>query len=130
MNFVDNQIEPGSGTIRARAILDNKDLFITPGQFGRVRLPGSNEYGAILIPDGAILTDQSNRIVMTVKDDGAVVPKPIRVGPSYPGGLRIVREGLTGREKIVINGLVRARPGSKVTPEPGTIEPQPDYEAN
>jgi len=130
MNFVDNQLDPGSGTIRARAILDNKDLFITPGQFGRIRLPGSNEYEAVLIPDSAILTDQSNRIVMTVKDDGTVVPKIIRPGPTQPGGLRIVREGLTGEDKVIINGLVRARPGAKVTPQPGKIEPTPEYDAN
>ncbi|MBW8724609.1 MAG: efflux RND transporter periplasmic adaptor subunit [Inquilinus limosus] len=130
MNFVDNQLDPGSGTIRARAILDNKDQFITPGQFGRIRLPGSNEYDAILIPDSAILTDQSNRIVMTVKDDGTVEPKIIRPGPTQPGGLRIVREGLTAQDKVIINGLVRARPGGKVTAQPGTIEPAPEYEAN
>jgi RND family efflux transporter MFP subunit len=124
MNFVDNQIDPGSGTIRARALLPNKDLFITPGQFGRLRLPGSNEYEAILVPDSAIVTDQSNKIVMTVKDDGTVEPRPIRPGPSQPGNLRIVREGLTGKEKIIINGLVRARPGAKVTPQPGKIEPE------
>jgi len=130
MNFVDNQLDPGSGTIRARAILDNKDLFITPGQFGRIRLPGSNEYEAILVPDSAILTDQSNRIVMTVKDDGTVEPKMIRPGPTQPGGLRIVRDGLTGQEKVIINGLVRARPGAKVTAQPGKIEARPEYEAN
>ncbi len=130
MNFVDNQLDPGSGTIRARAILDNKDQFITPGQFGRIRLPGSNEYDAILIPDSAILTDQSNRIVMTVKDDGTVVPKIIRPGPTQPGGLRIVREGLAAQDKVIINGLVRARPGGKVTAQPGTIEPAPEYDAN
>jgi RND family efflux transporter MFP subunit len=130
MNFVDNQLDPGSGTIRARAILDNKDQFITPGQFGRIRLPGSNEYDAILIPDSAILTDQSNRIVMTVKDDGTVVPKIVRPGPTQPGGLRIVREGLTAQDKVIINGLVRARPGGKVTAQPGKIEPAPEYEAN
>jgi RND family efflux transporter MFP subunit len=130
MNFVDNQLDAGSGTIRARAILDNKDLFITPGQFGRLRLPGSNEYDAILIPDSAILTDQSNRIVMTVKDDGTVEPKIIRPGPTQPGGLRIVREGLTAQDKVIINGLVRARPGGKVTAQPGKIEPAPEYDAN
>lgn len=130
MNFVDNQLDPGSGTIRARAILDNKDQFITPGQFGRIRLPGSNEYDAILIPDSAILTDQSNRIVMTVKDDGTVEPKIIRPGPTQPGGLRIVREGLAAQDKVIINGLVRARPGGKVTAQPGTIEPAPEYDAN
>ena len=126
MNFVDNVIDPGSGTIRARALIANPDLFITPGQFGRLRVPSSNEYEAILIPDSAIVVDQSNRIVMTVADDGNVVPKPIRLGPAQPGGLRIVREGLTGDEKIIINGLVRARPGGKVTPQPGVIEPAAD----
>jgi RND family efflux transporter MFP subunit len=125
MNFVDNRIDPDSGTIRARALFPNPGLFITPGQFGRIRIPGSNEYEAVLVPDSAIVTDQSNRIVLTVAEDGTVVPKPIRPGPSYPGGLRIVREGLTGDEKIIINGLVRARPGGKVTPQPGTIAPEP-----
>jgi RND family efflux transporter MFP subunit len=123
MNFVDNAIDTGSGTIRARAEISNPDLFITPGQFGRLRLPSSNEYEAILVPESAVLTDQSNRIVMTVADDGSVVPKPIRLGPTQPGGLRIVREGLQGNEKIIINGLVRAQPGAKVTPEPGVIAP-------
>jgi RND family efflux transporter MFP subunit len=130
MNFVDNRIEPGSGTIRARALLPNPELFITPGQFGRLRIPGSNPYDAVLVPDSAIMTDQSNRIVLTVAEDGTVVPKVIRPGPSQPGGLRIVREGLTGEEKIIINGLVRARPGGKVTPEPGTIEPAAEVTQN
>ncbi|HMG51445.1 MAG TPA: efflux transporter periplasmic adaptor subunit, partial [Inquilinus sp.] len=125
-----NQLDAGSGTIRARAILDNKDLFITPGQFGRLRMPGSNEYDAILVPESAILTDQSNRVVMTVKDDNTVVPKIIRPGPTYPGGLRIIRDGLTAQDKVIINGLVRARPGAKVTPQPGTIAAVPEYDAN
>ncbi len=121
MNFVDNQVDIGSGTIRARALFPNEGLFITPGQFGRARIPGSNPYDAVIIPDSAITTDQSNRIVMTVAEDGTVAPVIIRPGPSQPGGLRIVREGLTGGERIIINGLMRAQPGGKVTPEPGTI---------
>ena len=123
MDFVDNRIEANSGTIRARAVIPNPELFITPGQFGRLRIPGSNPYEAIIVPDSAITTDQSNRIVMSVSEDGTVVPIVIQPGPSQPGGLRIVREGLSGDEKIIINGLLRARPGGKVTPEPGTIEP-------
>ena len=130
MNFVDNRIEPGSGTIRARAELPNPDHFITPGQFGRLRIPGSNEYDAVLIPDTAILTDQSNRIVLTVNEENVVVPVVIRPGPSQPGGLRIVREGLDGTERIIINGLVRARPGAPVTPEDGTIAPATEAAAN
>ena len=129
MNFVDNRIEPGSGTIRARAVFPNPDHFVTPGQFGRIRIPGSNPYDAVLVPDSAILTDQSNRIVMTVTEDGTVVPVVIRPGPTE-NGLRIVREGLTGEEKIIINGLVRAQPGGKVTPEEGKIEPQTEAAAN
>jgi RND family efflux transporter MFP subunit len=121
MNFVDNRIDATSGTIRARALIPNKGLFITPGQFGRLRIPGSNPYDAILVPDSAITTDQSNKIVMSVAEDGTVVPVLIRPGPSQPGGLRIVREGLTGDERIIINGLLRARPGAKVTPQPGEI---------
>ena len=130
MNFVDNAIDPGSGTIRARALVPNADQFITPGQFGRLRLPSSNEYEAMLVPDSAIVIDQSNRIVMTVAADGTVVPKPIRVGPTQPGGLRIVREGLMGDEKIIINGLVRARPGAKVTPQDGVIAPEANLTQN
>ncbi len=123
MDFVDNRIDPASGTIRARALIPNEGQFITPGQFGRLRIPGSNPYDAIIIPDSAITTDQSNKIVMTVAEDGTVVPLPIRPGPTQPGGLRIVREGLTGNERIIINGLLRARPGAKVTPQPGEIVP-------
>jgi RND family efflux transporter MFP subunit len=130
MNFVDNTIDPGSGTIRARAVFPNHDLFITPGQFGRIRVPSSNPYDAVLVPESAILADQSNRIVMTVADDGTVQPRLIRPGPTQPGGLRIVRSGLKGDERIIINGLVRARPGGKVTPEPGKIEPASDQPSN
>lgn len=125
MSFVDNRVDPSSGTIRARAVISNPDLFITPGQFGRLRIPGSNPYEAVLVPDSAITTDQSNRIVLSVAEDGTVVPIAVKLGPSQPGGLRVVREGLSGTERIIINGLVRARPGGKVTPQPGTIEPQP-----
>ncbi len=82
------------------------------------------------IPDSAIVVDQSNRVVMTVDDTNTVVPKVIRTGPSQPGGLRIVREGLTGDEKIIINGIVRARPGAKVTPQPGVIAPEAEISQN
>jgi RND family efflux transporter MFP subunit len=126
MNFVDNRLDASSGTIRARAIFPNPDLFITPNQFGRIRLPSSNPYDAILVPDSAIVTDQSNQVVMTVTADGTVVPKQIRPGPAYPGGLRIVRSGLAPDDTLVINGLLRARPGAKVTPQKGTIEAPPN----
>ena len=123
LDFVDNQVDRATGTIRARAEFPNPDLLITPGQFGRIRIPGSEPYKAVMIPDSAIVTDQSNKLVMTVTADGTVVPKEVRPGPGYdPLGLRIIREGLEPTDQIIINGLIRARPGAKVTPEPGKIE--------
>jgi RND family efflux transporter MFP subunit len=123
LDFVNNQVDRTAGTIRARAVFPNPDLLITPGQFGRIRIPGSEPHDAILIPDAAIVSDQSQKIVMTVAADGTVVPKPIRPGPSFQG-LRIVRSGLTGDETIIIDGLLRAHPGAKVMPQPGKIEVQ------
>lgn len=125
MDFVDNVVDRGSGTIRGRAVFPNREGLITPGQFGRIRIPGSPEYDAILVPDAAIMTDQSRRMVLTVDAEGTVQPRIVRPGPSQPGGLRIVRQGLEPQDRIIINGLVRARPGAKVTPKDGRIEPDP-----
>jgi RND family efflux transporter MFP subunit len=122
LNFVDNQVDRGAGTIRVRAEFPNPDFFLTPGQFGRIRIPGSEKYPATLVPDSAVVTDQSRKLVMTVKDDGTVVPKVVRPGPITDDGLRIIRSGLAADDRVVIDGLVRARPGSKVTPQPGSIE--------
>lgn len=121
LDFVDNQVNRTSGTIRMRAVFPNKDGFLTPGQFGRIRVPGSDRYAALLVPDEAIVSDQSNKIVMTVTEDGTVVPKIIRPGPTYDG-LRIVRKGLEPGDRIIIEGLMRVRPGSKVTPQDGEIK--------
>jgi multidrug efflux pump subunit AcrA (membrane-fusion protein) len=74
------------------------------------------------VPDSAVVTDQSRKLVMTVKDDGTVVPKVVRPGPITDDGLRIIRSGLAADDRVVIDGLVRARPGSKVTPQAGDIE--------
>jgi RND family efflux transporter MFP subunit len=122
LNFVDNQVDRGAGTIRVRAEFPNPDFFLTPGQFGRIRIPGSEKYAATLVPDSAIVTDQSRKMVMTVSEDGTVVPKVVRPGPITDDGLRIIRSGLTASDRVVIDGLVRARPGSKVTPQPGNIK--------
>jgi RND family efflux transporter MFP subunit len=123
MDFVDNRIDESAGTIRARAELANPGNFITPGQFGQLRLPGSPRYEAILVPDSAIVADQASKVVLTVTEDGTVEPRAIREGPRYAGGLRIVRRGLEPSDRIVINGLMRARPGAKVDPQPGSIDP-------
>ncbi len=121
LDFIDNQVDRGSGTIRARAVLDNADGRITPGLFGRVRLAASGPYQALLVPDSALVTDQSRHLVMTVAADGTVVPKAIETGP-VEDGLRVVRSGLGRDDRVIITGLLRARPGAKVTPVPGAIE--------
>ena len=120
MNFVDNAVNPKSGTIRGRAVFDNKDGLLTPGFFGRLRLYGG-ERDALLIPDSAIMSDQSRKIVLTVADDGTVGTKLVELGPIIDG-LRVIRSGLAPGDRIVIEGLQRARPGQKVTPEAGKIE--------
>jgi len=127
MDFIDNQINRGAGTIRARAVFPNPQHLLTSGQFGRIRVPGSEPHEAMLVPDSAIVTDQSRKIVMTVKPDGTVAPRPIRPGPTYQG-LRIVRSEIAADDAVVIDGLVRARPGAKVTPQPGKIALDPQAE--
>jgi RND family efflux transporter MFP subunit len=122
IDFVDNQIDRGSGTIRVRATFANSDLFITPGQFGRLRLPASEPHSALLIPDAAVTTDQSRKVVMTVNVDGTVVPKVVQPGPLVDG-LRVIRSGLDPDDRVVVDGILRARPGAKVTPQPGQITP-------
>ena len=122
LNLLDNQMDRGAGTIRARATFANPGYFCTPGQFGRIRIPASQQHVAILIPDAAVVTDQSRKLVMTVKEDGTVEPKVVRPGPMTEDGLRIIRSGLEPSDRVIINGLVRARPGGKVTPQPGQID--------
>lgn len=121
LDFIDNQIDPASGTMRARAIVSNPNLFLTSGQFGRLGLPGSEPYDAIMVPDSAVVSDQARKLVMTVDGQGTVVPKVVRIGPMNDG-LRVVRDGITADDRVIIDGLVRARPGSKVTPQDGKIE--------
>jgi RND family efflux transporter MFP subunit len=121
IDFIDNQVDRGAGTIRVRAVFDNPTMMLTPGQFGRLRLPGSERYTATLLPDSAIVSDQSSKIVLTVAEDGTVVPKPVRPGP-IEDGLRIIRSGLEPTDRVIISGIVRARPGSKVTPQAGDIQ--------
>ncbi|MEM1352563.1 MAG: efflux RND transporter periplasmic adaptor subunit [Pseudomonadota bacterium] len=116
LDFSENRIDEETGTMRVRAILDNPEGILTPGLFGRVNVPGSLPYKGILIPDQAVVADQNRRLVMTVNEEGLVSPKPIRPGPRIDG-YRVVREGLDGTETIVIEGIVRARPGSTVAPE-------------
>ncbi|MEL7259855.1 MAG: efflux RND transporter periplasmic adaptor subunit [Pseudomonadota bacterium] len=116
LDFSENRIDEETGTMRVRAVLDNPDEVLTPGLFGRVNVPGSLPYEGVLIPDEAIVSDQNRRLVMSLDDEGNVTPIPIRPGPGIDG-YRVVRDGLDGSETIVIEGLIRARPGSVVAPE-------------
>jgi RND family efflux transporter MFP subunit len=116
LDFLDNRLDQASGTIQARAIVGNDDLFIVPGLFGRIKVTGSPPHRGILIPDSAVATDQDRRIVWTVAEDGTVASKVVRPGPKIDG-YRLIRSGLDGTETIVINGLQRVRPGIKVAPE-------------
>jgi multidrug efflux system membrane fusion protein len=120
MDFVDNVVNAKTGTIRGRAIFDNKDGLLTPGFFGRMRLYGGQR-DAFLVPDSVISSDQASKIVFTVADDGTVGTKKVELGPIVDG-LRVVRSGLTATDRIVIDGIQRARPGQKVTAEDGKIE--------
>jgi len=120
MDFVDNAVSTKTGTMRARAIFPNKDGLLTPGFFGRLRLFGG-EHESLLVPDGAIASDQSNKIVFIVADDGTVGVKRVELGPIVDG-LRVVRTGLESRDAVVIDGLARARPGQKVRAESGSIQ--------
>ncbi len=117
MDFVDNVIDRSSGTIRGRAQFANPDSLFTPGMFARLRVPGSPPYEAILVPDHAIGTDQGRKFVMTVTADNTAVSKYVTLGHVTEGNLRVVKEGLTGDERIIVNGLMRARAGQKVTPQ-------------
>ena len=123
IDFVDNQYDRSSGTIRVRAAFPNADLFITPGQFGRVRVPMSQMRPTLLVPDAAVVTDQSVKMLFTVAPDGTVVPKPVELGPVTGDNLRVIRSGITPDDQVIISGLLRARPGAKVTPEEGKIQP-------
>ena len=125
LDFLDNAVNRSSGTIHARATVPNPDLSITPGEFARLRLVTGQPALALLVPAPAVVPDQSDEIVMTVAADGTVVPKQVRTGDLYQG-LRIIHSGLKLGDRVIIDGLMRARPGTKVTPVQGTITPDPD----
>ncbi len=125
LDFIDNAVDRSSGTIRARATVPNPGLDITPGQFARLRLSLGRPEPALLVPAAAVVPDQSRQVVMTVTADGTVVPKLVEVG-DLEQGLRVIRSGLAPTDRIVIDGLVRVRPGAKVSPLAGEIKPDPN----
>jgi RND family efflux transporter MFP subunit len=117
MDFVDNVIDRSTGTIRGRAVFANPNNIFTPGMFARVRVPGSPLYEALLVPDAAIGTEQAKKFVLTVNTDNTVVSKYVTLGQTTTDGLRIIKDGLGPDDRVIVNGLLRARPGQKVTPQ-------------
>jgi len=120
MDFLDNRLDLSTGTLRSSAVIGNHDLSILPGQFGRVRLIGSAPYEALLLPDTAIATDQSRKIVFVVKDDNTVEARTVVLGP-LDEGLRVIREGLKAEDHVIVDGIQRARVGAKVNPHKAEI---------
>ena len=116
LDFLDNQVNPQTGTIRGRAVFNNRDGRFTPGLYARLKLVGSGQYAAALIKDEAVGTDLGKKFVLVLDKDNAVQYRAIELGPKLEG-LRIVRSGLSKGEKIVVNGLQRAYPGSTVDPQ-------------
>lgn len=126
MDFVDNQIDLGTGTIRGRAIFDNPDLIFTPGMFARMQLLASPPHDALMLADDAIGTDQARRFVYVVGADNVAQYREVKLGPLIDG-LRVVREGVTPTDRIIVNGLQRVRTGAPVTPQaaPDATKPAP-----
>ena len=120
LDFVDNALDRSSGTLHARATVANSDLLLTPGEFARVRVVVSTPEPALLIPDTAVMPDQSEHLVLTVTPDGMVAPKQVEIG-DIRGGLRVIRSGLMQDDRVIIEGLPYARPGMKVDAQDGTI---------
>ena len=121
VDFLDNRLDVGTGTLRGRALVENTDLSILPGQFARVRVIGSAPYEGLLLPDAAIATDQSRKIVFVVKDDDTVDARPVTLG-ALDDGLRVIKEGLKPDDGVIVDGLQRARVGAKVAPHPARAE--------
>lgn len=135
LDFLDNSLSDGSGTIRARAVVPNPDGFLKPGMMGRLRLAASPAYPALLVPDTAIVTDAARRVVYIVDKQGNLAVRPVQLGP-LDGNLRVIRTGIGPQDRVVIGGIQRAMPGQRVkaragrivpsaTPEAGAAGPQP-----
>ncbi len=123
MVFVDNAIDPRSGTIKARAEVSNPDGFLVPGLFGRARLLGSGAYKGLLVPDEAVITDQTRRAVFVLGKDNKVEMRGVELGPMVEG-LRVIKTGIKPGDKVVLDGLARLQPGAVVKPTVKPIKPR------
>ena len=125
LDFINNVLDRSSGTIRGRATIKNPDLLLTPGEFARLRLVVASPAPTLLLPDSAVMPDQSEHMVMTVSPGGIVTPKRVEIG-GIRGGLRVIRSGLSADDEVIVDGLPYVAPGAKVTAQEGTIH----YAAN
>jgi RND family efflux transporter MFP subunit len=123
MDFVNNVINPATGTILARAVFDNPNGVFTPGMFGRVRVPASPPYEALLVPDAAIGTEQTRKYVLVVGADDKVAERYVTLGQATSDNLRVIKTGLAPDDRVIVEGLMRARPGQKVTPQDKGAKP-------
>lgn len=121
LDFVDTSVNTGAGTIKVRAVVPNPGGLLRPGMFGHARMAASQPYRAMLVPDTAIVTDAARRVVYVVDAKGVVLVRPVNLGPMF-GNLRVVRSGLEAKDRVIINGVQRARPGQTVVPKAGRIQ--------
>jgi multidrug efflux system membrane fusion protein len=124
MDFVDNVIDRATGTIRGRAVFANAQGLFTPGMFARVQVPGSAPYTALVIPDTAIGSEQARKFVYVVRPDDTVAQRYVELGPLSDGD-RVIRSGVQPNDRVIVEGLMRARPGIKVTPQVAPTPPPP-----
>lgn len=115
VDFIDNRMDPNTGTIRGRGVFPNPDNTLTPGLFARMKITGSGQYKALLVPDEAVGSDQSQKFVMVVNPENMVEYRQVTLGPRV-NGLRVIRQGVGPDDRIIVNGLQRAMPGMKVSP--------------
>lgn len=120
IDFVDNAVSSGAGTIRARAVVRNPTGILRPGLFGQAQLAAAEARPAVLVPDTAIVTDGARRVVYVIDQKNVVQARPVELG-AIDNGLRVIRSGLRANERIVVAGIQRARPGAPVQPMPGRI---------
>jgi RND family efflux transporter MFP subunit len=121
IDYIDPVVDPGAGTVRGRAVLPNPDGFLKPGMVGRMQLAGTGSYQALLVPDAAVVTDAARRLLFIVDSEGTVIAKAVDLGPLV-GDLRVIRSGITAKDRVIISGVQRARPGQKVQAQKGAIE--------
>ena len=129
MDFVDNVIERATGTIRGRAVFANPSEVFTPGMFARVRVPGSPPYEGLLVPDIAVGTEQARRYVVVVDDQDTARIKYVTLGQLTSDNLRVIKEGLGPDDRVVVNGLMQARSGTKVHAEEQGTKPAAPVQA-